>query len=438
MFSILSHPGFKRYFGNTSWLMLDKVLRLGTNLFVGLWVARYLGPDQFGILSYAVSVVALVAALSTFGLQGIVVKEMLRSPNSLQRVFASVFTIKLILGSLAISIIYLGARLDNEIDSNELLVLILASGMVFQCFDVVEHYFQSQIQGKFTAVVAMTSLLISSGAKVALICWGGEVYHFAVVILLEQVMLLIGYVVVFILKSTHGVGIFFKASLQEIRNLLSLSWPLALSSIMVTVYLKIDQVMIHQMLSERDTGLYSAAVKVSELLNFIPVTVAASLFPAILNAKKRNEQVYLNRIQGLMDLFATFAVLLTFLLIIFSSVVMVGFFGEDYRDSVPLLQWHVGSTLFVYLGVVGGKWYLSENYQKIAMCWTVIGAVINILLNLILIPKFGTIGAAVSTLVSYSLVGYWLDMTLRRTRVIFKMKTSAILGGIFLRRFKVS
>ena len=418
--------------------MLDKVLRLGTNLFVGLWVARYLGPDQFGILSYAVSVVALVAALSTFGLQGIVVKEMLRSPNSLQRVFASVFTIKLILGSLAISIIYLGARLDNEIDSNELLVLILASGMVFQCFDVVEHYFQSQIQGKFTAVVAMTSLLISSGAKVALICWGGEVYHFAVVILLEQVMLLIGYVVVFILKSTHGVGIFFKASLQEIRNLLSLSWPLALSSIMVTVYLKIDQVMIHQMLSERDTGLYSAAVKVSELLNFIPVTVAASLFPAILNAKKRNEQVYLNRIQGLMDLFATFAVLLTFLLIIFSSVVMVGFFGEDYRDSVPLLQWHVGSTLFVYLGVVGGKWYLSENYQKIAMCWTVIGAVINILLNLILIPKFGTIGAAVSTLVSYSLVGYWLDMTLRRTRVIFKMKTSAILGGIFLRRFKVS
>jgi len=438
MFSILSHPGFKRYFGNTSWLMLDKVLRLGTNLFVGLWVARYLGPDQFGILSYAVSVVALVAALSTFGLQGIVVKEMLRSPNSLQRVFASVFTIKLILGSLAISIIYLGARLDNEIDSNELLVLILASGMVFQCFDVVEHYFQSQIQGKFTAVVAMTSLLISSGAKVVLICWGGEVYHFAVVILLEQVMLLIGYVVVFILKSTHGVGIFFKASLQEIRNLLSLSWPLALSSIMVTVYLKIDQVMIHQMLSERDTGLYSAAVKVSELLNFIPVTVAASLFPAILNAKKRNEQVYLNRIQGLMDLFATFAVLLTFLLIIFSSVVMVGFFGEDYRDSVPLLQWHVGSTLFVYLGVVGGKWYLSENYQKIAMCWTVIGAVINILLNLILIPKFGTIGAAVSTLVSYSLVGYWLDMTLRRTRVIFKMKTSAILGGIFLRRFKVS
>jgi len=423
---LLSHKGFRRYFANTSWLFAEKVLRMVVGLFVGVWVARYLGPEKFGLLSYAQSFVALFSALATLGLDGIVVRELVKNPEREGELLGTSFGLKLI-GALAVFIMLAIAIPFTSNDRyTNILVFIIASATIFQAFNVVDMYFQAKVMGKFITFANTLSLLLSSIAKVVFILVQAPLIAFAWMVVFESFVLAIGYVYFYVNNHSLSDKKHFTFKLHTAKSLLKDSWPLILSGLVIMIYMRIDQVMIKEMLNAEAVGQYAAAVRISEAWYFIPMVISSSLFPAIINAKKQSEELYYARLQKLYDLMVWIAIAIALPMTFLSDYVVHLLYGEQYKQAGSVLMIHIWAGVFVALGVASGKWFVAENLQMLAFWRTFYGMLINIILNLVLIPKYGAQGAAMATLISYSVASFIFDFFNRKTKKQFFSKLRTI------------
>jgi O-antigen/teichoic acid export membrane protein len=210
-------------------------------------------------------------------------------------------------------------------------------------------------------------------------------------------------------------------------SLLKDSWPLILSGVVISVYMKIDQVMIKEMMNNEAVGQYSAALRLSEVWYFIPMVIANSLFPAIINAKNQSEKLYYDRLQKLYDFMTWMAIFIALPMTFLSDWLINLLFGEEYHQAGNVLMIHIWASVFVFLGVASSKWFISENLQKYSFYRTLTGAIINILLNYIMIPLYGILGAAMATLISQSIASYFFNITNKKLRYTFLLQTNAIL-----------
>lgn len=405
-------------------MFAEQVLRIIAGLFVGIYVARYLGPEQFGIYSYAVAFVALSGAIARLGLDGIVVRDLVNHPEERDTYLGTAFWLKLIgalvtLGLLAIVVQFT----DNDATTN-LYIFIIASGLIFQSFDVVDFHFQSKVLSRYVSISRLVQLALSSGLKLYFIFIQADLFWFVMVSLIDQISLALSLVVAY---WRQRIGSFFgRFDLGNAKAMLRNSWPLILSGIAINLYMRIDQIMIKEMLGEKDVGLYSAAVRLSEAWYFVPVIVATSLFPAILNAKKLNPKLYSERLQRLYIIMIYSAVGVALPVAFMAESIVVTLYGIHYQDAGLVLAIHIWAGIFVALGVVNGSWFLAENLQKVATLNTLIGAAVNVILNYFLIPIYGIAGVAFATLVSYGVAAYLSLFLYEKTRSQFYRITSAI------------
>jgi PST family polysaccharide transporter len=209
------------------------------------------------------------------------------------------------------------------------------------------------------------------------------------------------------------------------KILLKDSWPLILSGLAIMVYMRIDQLMLGQMLGDESVGIYSAAVRISEVWYFIPMAIAASVFPSIIETKKQDETIYYQRLQKLYDMMVMLALSLALLMTFLSDWVVILLFGTAYQKSGPVLAVHIWAGIFVFLGVASGKWFLIEGLQRYTFYKTLLGAVVNVGLNFLMIPKFGATGAAYATVISYAIAAMFSDLLQKETRPMFRMKLRA-------------
>ena len=295
-----SSESFKKYFANTSWLLATKVFRLILSFIVNIYVIRFLGPDKFGLLSYAISFVGLFAAFSTLGLDNILVRELVREPGRKNSLLGTTFWLKFY-GSL-VSVLIIGIFLFFISGSyfDTILIFVVSSSTVFQTLNVIDFYFQSKVEVKYSAYVQFYALILSSLIKIFLVVTGARLIYFAGITSAEYLFLGIGYLVAY-KKRGNKIGS-WKFSRETALGLLKDSWPLILSGLVIAIYMKIDQVLIKNMLSDKEVGYYAAAVRISEAWYFVPMAICTSLFPAIINAKKVNEVLYYNRLQKLYDI----------------------------------------------------------------------------------------------------------------------------------------
>lgn len=414
-------PNLLKIVDNIGWLFLDKLLRMGVGLLVGIWVARYLGPEQFGLLSYVAALIGLFGALASMGLQGIVVREIVRDPSCREDTLGTAAALQLLGGTIAYSLLLATVfYLRPEDQLAQLLAAILGAMVLLKASEVAGHWFESQVQSKYTVWIQNGAFLVFAGIKVALILAGASLLVFAWAMLAEALVVALA-----LTLALHRLGPPLPSlRINRIRclELLKAGWPLMLSGIAIMIYMKIDQIMIGQMLGNDAVGVYSAAVRISEIWYFIATAVAASVLPAILEAKKNNQDQYRHRLQRLFDLMTWLAVIVALPVTFFSAPLVTMLFGADYGEAGGVLAIHVWATVFVFLGVAGGNWFLAENKQLIGLQRTALGAVANILLNILLIPMLGVAGAAWSTLVSYALAAMLSDAMQRETRDMFVMK----------------
>ena len=421
---IKDHPGFRKYFANTSWLMGERILRMAVSLFVGILVARYLGPERYGLLSYANSFVGIFIVLGTMGLDDIIVRELVKTPEQQEKILGSSFLLKLV-GTLLMWMAILAAVpfTKNDFQTN-ILIIIIAFGAVFQAFNVIDFNFQAKVKSKFIVHAQFVQLIISSIVKIILVVNETPLIWFASVYCLDAIVLAMGLIFVYFYNDENIFH--WKWSFETSKYLLRDSWPLIFAGVVVSVYMKIDQVMIKEMLGAKEVGLYAAAVKLSEAWYFLPLAITSSLFPAIINAKLYQKEDYFQRLQKLYDLMVWIAVAIALPTAILSPWIVEFLYGNEYLESSSVLNIHIWSGIFVFLGVASSKYLLAENYIKKTFYRTFVGALLNIMMNYYLIGIMGIKGAALSTFASHFFAAYFYDILDKDLRKMFILKTKSL------------
>ena len=379
---IAHRPALLKIVDNLSWLFFDKVLRMGVGLIVWVWIARYLAPEQFGLLSFAAAFTGLFAAIAGAGVQGIVVRDIVRDPHGKEETLGSAAALQLAGGFLAYGLMLCAIfwlRPDDLMA--RLLVAILGTAVLFKASDVAVYWFESQVLFKYPVWLQNGTFLAFALVKVALILQGAPLLAFAWAIMAEALVVAL---LLACMLSLHGPKLrSLQVALSRVKGLLRDSWPLLLSVLAIIIYTKVDQIMLGQMIGDEAVGIYSAAVRVSEVWYFVPMALVASLFPSILEAKKRSDAQYKRRLQSLYDVMVWLAVAVAVPMAFLSTLVVTTLFGEAYIDAGPVLAIHIWGAVFVFLGVASGPWFLAENRQMMSLQRTVFGALVNIKLEVI-------------------------------------------------------
>jgi O-antigen/teichoic acid export membrane protein len=428
----MDHAGLKKYAANTSWVMAEKLLRMFVGLFVGIWIARYLGPEQFGLLSYAQSFVFLFVTIATLGLDGIVVRELVKDETKRDVLIGTAFYLKLIGAFVILPILAVAVQLTSNDSMTNLIVFVIASSAIFQSFNVIDFYFQANVLSRYVTFANTISLGLSSVIKIALIIHDAPLIAFAAMFVFEAVVLALG--LVWFYKTSRGLKlIHWKFNAGVASQLLKDSWPLILSGVLVSIYMKVDQIMIKEMMDSYSVGQYAAAVKISEAWYFIPMALCNSLFPALLNARKQNEKLYYDRLQRLYTLMVWFGISVSIPVTILSPWLIDLLYGQDYYLASQVLVVHIWAGVFAFLGMAFGKYLAAENLTKKSFYRTSLGALLNIILNIILIPRYGITGAAYATLIAQLFANYLYDYMDLDLRARIRLKNRALLPFYLLK-----
>jgi O-antigen/teichoic acid export membrane protein len=421
--------------GNSGWLLLDRVVRSGVAFIIIIWLARYLGPQQFGVFNYVLAFVAICNALATFGLEDIVVRELVHSPSGRDEILGTAFVLKLLGGGISfITAITVIGWLRPGDDSMLLLVGVAAAGSFFLALDVVDYWFRSAVQSKYTVIARIISAIILNLSKVGLILFKAPVLAFIIATFLE--VALAGVLLVVMYRMRAGKVTAWKATRVRAASLLKSSWPLFFSVMVVMIYLKIDQVMIGEILGEQEVGIYSAAVRLVEMWYIVPAIIVSSIFPALYKLKIDNPERYLQRIQQFLDFMVIVSVVAGILILIIAEQLVVLIYGSEYRGAVGVLQVYIWSSVFVFLIIATSSYLIAENKTIFLLFRNVLGMLVNVTLNWLLIPVYGIKGSAFATLIAYLFTAYLSSCLYKGMWPLFIMETRALfLPGSLMRLY---
>jgi len=414
-------PKIKDYFFNTLWMMSRPVLRLAAAFFVGIFVVRYLGPARFGQLSFAESFSGLFFPLAVLGMDTILMRDLVKDASKSNTMLGTAFVMKIIGSGLMIASVSLAVQFTSGDIVTKIMTIIIASSVIFcPLFHVTEQHFQSQVKAKFSSLCENLSVFFSTGLKVVFLCLSLSVVWFAIVILLERMFRAI--VLLFVYAKQGGKVAFWKFDTKYARSLIRDSWPMFFSGFSVVLYMKIDQVMIKEMISNEALGNYAAAVRVSEMWYFIPIIICTSLFPAILTAQRTNYQTFLKRMHNLYAFLFWLAICIAVPMTFLSTIIVTALFGDEYVRAGTVLSIHIWAAVFFFLQTASGRWLIAQGQTRKILYMNLGGLSINLFLNFFLIPRIGIIGAAVATLLAQMYSGFFYDAIDKDMRTSFIMK----------------
>jgi len=396
---VLNHDGFKRYFANTGWMFFGQMFNIGLAFFVGIWMARYLGPENFGILSYALAFTGLFAFIADLGINSILNRELVKFPEKRDELLGTALRLKISGGVIAFLVTSCAVFLLDTSPLIRGLVFLCALTFIFQAINIINIFFQARVESKKNVRAQVISSSVSSVLKIIMMLSGLGIIWLMLIYVLDYVWLNIVLIVSY-RQSNFKISA-WRFNWAMAKEMLSNSWLLMLASVSVSIYMRIDQVMIKQMMNETAVGLYSAATKLSEVWYIIPTTICPSLFSAIINSKKTNKELYFSRLKKLFLLMFVLAVIVALIITILAEPIIHILFGNAYLGAISVLRIYVWSIIGTFLGIAVGQYLIAENYTKIYFLITILGAIINVILNLILIPKIGINGAALATVFSY-------------------------------------
>lgn len=426
-------PGLRKIINNVGWLFADRILRMGVGVIITAWLARYLGPQQFGVLNFAIAFVSLFTTLAALGLDQIVVRNIVRDPACKTETLGTTQALKAASGIigyfLALGTIFI-LRPDDFL--TRLLVAIISGSLVFESLNTIDFWFQAQVRSKYTVWAKNTAFVIMTLVRISLIYTQAPLIAFAWAALGESALGAIGLAIAY---SSSGENLReWRVNTARARNLLKDSWPLILSNLAIMVYLRIDQIMLGQLASDASVGIYSSATRLSEVWYFIAIAIVNSVTPAIVEAKAHGDEPYYQKLQKLFNLMAGIAYAIAIPMTFLSTPLIVLVFGQDYARAGDVLSVHIWAALFTFFGWSKGVWIVTENQTLFALVATSIGAGMNIVLNFWLIPQYQEMGAAIATVISYGFTDYVMCFIYPPARRLAWIMTKALTLSFLLKR----
>lgn len=396
---VLEHGGFKRYFANTGWMFFGQMFSLVVSFFIGAWLARYLGPENYGIVSYVIAFVGLFNFIAYLGIHNILLRDLATYPEKRNELLGTSFWLLFFGGIIAFILAVVSSFLFEPSTFVRSLIILYASTFLWSAFAVIAIFFQSTVQAKKNVQAGVISGIIASILKIILILTGQGIIWLVLIFIFEA--LLGTFVYIYIYKKSEYKIIEWKFNFKLAKEILSGAWLLAIAAAASYIFMRVDQVMVRNFLGETAVGLYAAAIKLVEIWYFIPGIICSSLFPAIMNAKKIDEKRYKNRLKNLYLLLGGLAVVIAIPISILAPWIIKFLFGSAYINSVGILKIYAWSGVGFFLNVGFYQYFLAENRLKSIFYFYLILMILNIFLNYNLIPRFGLNGAAWATMISY-------------------------------------
>lgn len=418
-------PMLKRVIGNSVWQVGDKIVRMGAGVVVSAYIARYLGPSDFGLLSFAVALMALFSAFAMFGLPSVVVRDLINRPHERRVILGSALLLRLLGGVLAIVLAVMGTvllRLEEQ--RSLLLVFIIALSTLPQAWDVVDYDYQARIDARPIVVARNISFVAFALLRACLVLLRAPLVWFAWAIVGEAALAAL---LMARRSRAEGFGVELRsARWQEVRSLAVTGWPLVIAGLSVSVYMRVDQVMLGRMMGDAGVGLFSAAVRISEALYFLPIAVAASVAPALTATYGRSTEDYERGFVQVSRLLVWVAIAVALTFTVLSRPITLLLYGAQYLGAAPVLAIHAWAGVLVSLGVCGTLWLTNAGYLKYSMYQTLIGAAVNVALNLVMIPRLGAVGAALASVAGQFASVVLTTAALPKTRQLFRLQLTAL------------
>jgi len=415
----------KKILFNALWVILDKTIKMIGGLVVGIWFARYLGPQQFGAWNYVLSLIALLVPLINLGLNNTLLTDLVKKENKEEIIFTATI-LKVLSGSLACLLVIASAAIFSSDSLIKWLLIIISLQCVFQFSDIFDIYFQSKTESKKSVLAKSIAYVLINILKVFAILNGMSLYVFAVLTVFETVCALLILSYFYFWTSNNRISA-MRFNWEVGKDLLVRSIPLIVAEIMIVLYTRLDQVMLRNMVGDMELGKYSAVVRLSELWYFLGLAINVSFYPKLVKLQETGgDKEFFNGLQKLLNLLSLIAIGIA-LVVTFSSNLITGLlYGSKYPDIGNILAVHIWTGVFVFLGVAGGNYFLVNNLQKYFVYRTSIGLIINVALNFILIPRYGGLGAALATLVAQMFASFFSNLFIRQTRFLFFMQLKSL------------
>lgn len=413
-------------FKSILWLFLEKVVRLGFGFVVGIWLAKYLGPTQFGKWSYAVTIIALFQIFPHWGLSTILIKDLVSATSQLHnRLMGSAFLFKLVIGLIIIGGI-IASGIFNLLDGQMMKLLIIMSIVyVFQSLDVIDYYFQSKVLSKYLSIVKFSGFIFSSLLKILFIVKEMSLLWFSLSFVSEY--LIISYGLFLLYKRTNQNVFNWRIKKSHIKMMIISGIPLLFSGIANWIYIRIDQILIKEMLDYEQLGIYSLSLKIVEGFYFLPVIIVSTFYPYLVRARKDSESALNDWFLVLTGVLVFTSIIISLGLTFFSENIILLAFEKDYLETIEILKIHSWSLVLISLGLVSLRWLIIQNKKRYVLLSTVLGALLNVVLNILLIPRYGLQGAAISTVISQSISVLFVNIIFSATRELFILQIKSFL-----------
>lgn len=422
-FNKIQSPHIKKYVANTSWIFADFFLRQGLNIIVGIYVARYLLPEGLGSLSYATTYLQLLQPFAYIGLTAIVIRDLVKFKNDSPSIMGTAFVFKLSASIISfIAIIVIVYFLNNDSISKWYIVIASVS-LLISPLQVIDFYFQAQVKAKYIVYSQQISSVTISLLRLIGVFLAFDITWFVWMLLAETVVTSV-MLILFYTVNKQQISL-WKFEKHIAKRFLGELWPVIFSGFFIALYMRIDQLMIFEMLDAKSLGIYAAAVKLCEPFYVVATLICSSLFPAIVNGLEISRAEYEYRLQRLFNILTWLSIIASLFIHFTSPLIIKLIYGSEYDGAEVVLQVYFWASILVFQGVVAGQAYVTEKLQLYGTLYTAIGAAINIGLNYILIPKMGVVGAAIATLVAYTFSATLLNALFKPTRLIFKQQILA-------------
>jgi len=428
-----NESGIRRIAFNSGWLLVDDLIRIIPNFFIGIWLARYLGPDLYGQWNYAIALVGMFAILTTLGLDNIIVRDLAGRQNNKEEVLGSSFVLKAVGSVVALILAVLASAFLSNSHFITLLVFIIALSYVFQSFDTIYSWFIFRVEIKYMVIARTCAFLITTGIKIFLIVSHAPLIYFVIISTVELLLAAIGYIMAYRIDGESVSQ--WKPKWLVIKKALKDCAPIIIAGVFSAIYLKFDRILVNKLIDSAALGNYAVGTTLTDSWGFIATAITTSVYPAIIYSKNVGEKFYLNRLQKLYNFMILLSIVIALPISIFSKQIINLLYGSQYAQAPIVLSIYVWSSVFLFLDGATSKWFYVENLQKYILYKTMIGAVFSVILNLLLIPRYGVAGAAVASLTSTFIVVYALNFFFKEIRVAFKMQTISLLFPLHIYDF---
>ncbi|MBR4626747.1 MAG: flippase [Ruminococcus sp.] len=382
---------------NASWIVIGKVFQSLLGLIVNMLTARYLGPSNYGIINYAASLVAFVAPIMNLGFSNVLVQEIILDKKKEGVVLGSSILLSLLSAVACIIGVIITAYFLNSGEKETIIVCSLYSILlIFQAADLIQYWFQANYLSKYSSIVSLIAYAFVAVYKVILLLSKRNIYWFAISNTLDYMLISVFLIILY--YKLGGCNLSF--SWETAKSLFSKSKHYIVSSLMVTIFAQTDKIMLKLMISDAATGHYAAAVSCASVTSFVFSAIIDSFRPAIFESKKESEEKFNRNMSRLYCVIFYLSLFQCIGITILAEIIIRILYGNAYIQSVNALRVIVWYTTYAYFGSVRNIWILAENKQKYLWIINLSGAILNILLNLSLIPICGIVGAAIASLIT--------------------------------------